>query len=156
MRFLGITQSGMLQAAFQVFAAVLGTMAFSLLYGVPRKYYPYCGAIGGAGWLVYLAVSPWGGILASLVATIAVALLSRFTAIRKRCPVTVFLITGIFPLVPGAQVYWMAYYFVTNETGLAASHGYLAVKTAFAIVLGIVFVFEIPQRVFARRRKKEC
>ncbi len=152
MRFFGITQSGMLQ----VFAAVLGTMAFSLLYGVPRKYYPYCGAIGGAGWLVYLAASSWGGILASLVATMAVALLSRLTAIRKRCPVTVFLITGIFPLVPGAQVYWMAYYFVTNETGLAASHGYLAVKTAFAIVLGIVFVFEIPQRVFARRRKKEC
>jgi len=146
----------MMQAISQILSAALGTMAFGLLYGVPRNYYPYCGAIGGAGWLVYLAVSPWGGILASLVATMAVALLSRFTAIRKRCPVTVFLITGIFPLVPGAQVYWMAYYFVTDETGLAAQNGYLAVKTAFAIVLGIVFVFEIPQRVFARRRKKKC
>ena len=37
----------------QILAAMVGTVAFSLLFGVPRKYYPYCGLIGGAGWLVY-------------------------------------------------------------------------------------------------------
>mgnify|MGYP003371754346 FL=1 len=84
------------------------------------------------------------------LATVLVILLSRFFAVRKRCPVTIFLISGILPLVPGAGIYWTAYYLVTNQLDLALSKGFLAVKVAVAIVLGIVFVFEIPQRFFKR------
>ena len=29
-------------------AAAVGTVAFSLLFGVPGRYYPFCGLIGGA------------------------------------------------------------------------------------------------------------
>ena len=47
-------------------------------------------------------------------------------------------------------MYWNAYYLVTDQVGLAATTGYTAVKIAFAIVLGIVFVFEIPQRFFVK------
>jgi len=77
-------------------------------------------------------------------------LLSRFMAIWKRCPVTIFLISGIFPLVPGAGIYWTSYYLVTNQLPLAVSTGYQAVKDAVAIVLGIVFVFELPQQLFLK------
>ena len=66
------------------------------------------------------------------------------------CPVTIFLIAGIFPLVPGAGVYWTAYYIVTDQLRLAAETGYTAVKVAVAIVLGIVFIFELPQGLFVR------
>ena len=59
-----------------------------------------------------------------------------------------FLISGIFPLVPGAGIYWTVYYLVTEQLGLAVYTGYEAVKAAVAIVLGIVFVFELPQGVF--------
>ena len=59
-----------------------------------------------------------------------------------------FLISGIFPLVPGAGVYWTVYYIVTDELNVGLQNGYLAVKTAVAIVLGIVFVFELPQGMF--------
>ena len=65
-----------------------------------------------------------------------------------RFPVTIFLISGIFPLVPGAGIYWTVYYLVTEQLGLAVYTGYEAVKAAVAIVLGIVFVFELPQGVF--------
>lgn len=137
----------------QVLAAVVGTIAFSVLFGAPRRFYPYCGAIGGLGWIVYLLFEGYGTVAASLAATIAVVLLSRITAIRKKCPVTVFLISGIFPLVPGSSVYWTAYYLVIGEGMLAAEKGYMAVKAALAIVLGIVFVFEIPQKVFMKLTK---
>ncbi len=140
----------------QAAAAVVGTVAFSLLFGVPRKFYPYCGLIGGAGWLVY------AGLLkslttpsAALAATIVVILLSRTFAVRERCPVTVFLISGIFPLVPGAGLYWTAYYIVTDELTLAVRTGFLALKVAVAIVLGIVFVFELPQGFFKFAAKKQ-
>lgn len=141
----------------QVTAAVIGTVAFSLLFGVPTRYYPYCGLIGGAGWLVYsiFIIRGCTSPTASLFATIVVILLSRLFAVRERCPVTIFLISGIFPLVPGAGVYWTAYYIVTNELDQASKTGFMALKVAVAIVLGIVFVFELPQGIFRVFSKKE-
>ena len=136
----------------QVLAAVTGTIGFSVLYSVPRAYYPYCGFIGGAGWLLYcLGCSPPE---ATLFAAILVVLLSRLFAVKERCPVTIFLISGIFPLVPGGGIYWTAYYIVTGEMEMAAQKGFTAVKVAVAIVLAIVFVFQLPQRLFRVRWKK--
>ena len=127
----------------QVVGAFFGTVAFSVLYGVPRQYYAYCGFVGGAGWCLYL----------TLCATFLVVFLSRFLAVWERCPATVFLTTGIFPLVPGAGIYWTAYYLVTDRPAQAAENGFAAIKAAFAIVLGIVLVFEVPDRFFRMRRK---
>jgi uncharacterized membrane protein YjjB (DUF3815 family) len=70
----------------------------------------------------------------------------------------VFQIDGIFPLVPGAGIYWTSYYLVTGETGLALENGFAAVKAAVAIVLGIIAVFELPNSLFqtlCRKRKED-
>lgn len=147
-----------LMLAPEVAAAIGGTVAFSLLFGVPTRYYPYCGLIGGVGWFVYsLCIQYSTAPTASLAATVMVMLLSRLFAVRERCPVTIFMISGIFPLVPGAGVYWTAYYIVTNDLDMAAQTGFTAFKVAVAIVLGIVFVFELPQGIFrsvSGRKKK--
>lgn len=37
---------------------------------------------------------------------------------------------------------------MTGQLGEASTRGFSALKAAVAIVLGIVFVFEIPQRFF--------
>lgn len=139
------------QLAKEILSAVVGTVSFSVLFGVPREYYPYCGFIGGAGWLIYcLAELFLPGSGPCFVATAVVILLSRTAAVVKRCPVTIFLIAGIFPLVPGAGVYWTVYHIVMEELFLAVSTGYSAMKEAIAIVMGIVFVFELPQKLFVR------
>ena len=140
----------------QVLAAFLGTIAFSLLFGVPRKYYIYCGLVGAVGWLVYSLYFmgfPGSVTVATFLATVCVILLSRFFAVWEHCPVTVFLTTGIFPLVPGAGIYWTSYYLVTNQTDKAQVSGFLAIKMAIAIVLAIVLVFEIPHKFFNLRKK---
>jgi uncharacterized membrane protein YjjB (DUF3815 family) len=142
----------------QVAAAIVGTIAFGAMFGVPKEYYPCCGAIGGAGWAVYVLLWEilqfWSEAVVVFLATVLVILLSRFFAVRKRCPVTIFLISGIMPLVPGAGIYWTSYYLVTDQLALATERGFLAVKAAVAIVLGIVFVFEIPQGFFGKIARK--
>jgi Uncharacterized conserved protein len=136
----------------QVIAAVTGTVGFSVLYSVPRAYYPYCGFIGGAGGFLYCLLIPnCSPPEATLLAAILVVLLSRLFAVKERCPVTIFLISGMFPLVPGGGIYWTAYYIVTGEMELAAEKGFTAVKVAVAIVLAIVFVFQLPQKLFQVR-----
>ena len=135
----------------QFIAAVAGTVGFSVLYSVPRAYYPYCGFIGGAGWLLYCLLIPiCSGPESAFLAAALVVVLSRFFAVKERCPVTIFLISGIFPLVPGGGIYWTAYYIVTDEVEQAARTGFSAVKVAVAIVLAIVLVFQVPQKVFKR------
>ena len=71
------------------------------------------------------------------------------------CSATLFMIPGIFPIVPGAGIYWTAHYIVTDQLALASRTGFEAVKAAAAIVLGIIFVFEIPQRFFGRIAKRK-
>lgn len=138
----------------EVLAAAVGTVCFGGIMGVPKKYYPFCGLVGGAGWAVYFIL--WKSLqwvsepTVVFVSTVLVIFLSRFFAVLKRCPVTIFLVCGILPLVPGAGIYWTSYYLVTNRLPEALSSGILAVKIAIAIVLGIVVVFEFPQGLFKR------
>lgn len=132
-----------------VIMAAGGTIGFSLLFGVPVRYYPYCGLIGGIGYLLYVTVTPFTGMtMAAFFSAVAVILMSRWCAVRKYCPVTIFLISGIIPLVPGAGIYRAAYYTVTGQLALAGQTGFNAIKIVVAIVLGIVFVFELPQQIF--------
>ena len=133
----------------QTLAAAVGTVGFSLLFGVPVRYFCHCGLIGGAGWFLYLLTLPsTTSAVATFAATVLVILMSRWFAVRKQCPVTIFLISGINPLVPGAGIYWASYYAVTGHMSRAFDTGLSALKVAIAIVLGIVFVFELPQKLF--------
>lgn len=137
-----------------VAAAFLGTVAFSLLFHVSQKHFVLCGCIGAVGWLGFILAKPYLSIAeASFVATVIIVMLSRFFCIRNKCPVTVYLISGIFPLVPGAGIYWTAYYLLTEQTSLALDKGLEAVQVAVAIVLGIVFILEIPQKLFIFSKK---
>lgn len=140
-----------LQILLEFLAAGVGTVSFALLFQVPAAYYLRCGLIGGWGWLCYrlLALAGLSPMPATFLACTAVAFCSRLSAVRRRCPVTVFLIPGIFPLVPGVGIYWTAYYLVVDAPALAAQRGALTLKVAVAIVLAILLVFELPQSVFS-------
>ena len=142
----------------EVIASAVGTIGFSVLFGIPRKLYLNCALIGAVGWLMYkgMLLLGVGVTLAVFLAAVVIVLSSRFTAVYRQCPSTVFLIAGIFPLVPGAQIYWAAYYLVTNQFDAALSSGFTALKVMVAIVLGIVFVFEIPYKFFAVAKRKQA
>ncbi|MGN0997733.1 MAG: threonine/serine exporter family protein [Candidatus Ventricola sp.] len=141
----------MIRLLTETIAAALGSVAFSLLFGAPSTFYPECAFAGGFGWLLLRVLTTLAGLpatLATFLAAVAVALYARIAAVRRRCPSTVFLIAGIFPLVPGAGIYWTVYYLVTGEAALALSSGATALKAAFAIVLAIAAAFELPGGVF--------
>lgn len=139
-----------------IVGSFIGTVAFSIIFNVQSRFYFYCGITGMAGWVLYCALMPaTGPVLATFLGTILVVLLSRIFAVWRKCPITVFLISGIFPLVPGVSVYYTAYYFVTNCFSLATEKGVMALKLAFAIVLGIVFIVPLPKHWFSIKYWKD-
>lgn len=126
-----------------------GTIAFAVLFNVPKRYYLSCGITGTLGWIMYyMTVDYTSAAVASFLGALVVVLISRILTVKMKCPITIFLISGIFPLVPGAGIYYTVYFLVTNQLGLAAQRGMDAVKVAFAIVLGIVFIVSIPREFF--------
>lgn len=136
--------------AVDFLCSFVGTIAFSHLFNVPKKHYFYCGLVGAIGYLCYCLLNfRISGTFSTFLATMVVVLCSRILAVVRKCPITIFLISGIFPLVPGAGVYNTAYYFVMNDLDEATVYGIGALKTAFAIVLGIVFIVSIPRQFFS-------
>lgn len=134
-----------------ILCSFVGTVGFAIIYNVPKKYYFACGITGMAGWMTYLFVSSRNNMssaAASFFGAFVVVLISRIWTIYLKCPITVFLISGILPLVPGAGVYYTAYYIVTNQFAQASLKGMESLKIAFAIVMGIVVVVSIPRDVF--------
>lgn len=132
-----------------VICAFIGTIAFSHLFNVHSKHYFFCGLVGAVGYLCYCLLDLRVATgFATFVATMVVVLFSRILTVIRRCPITIFLVSGIFPLVPGASVYNTAYYFVMNNVDEAIVWGINSLKIAFAIVLGIVFVVSIPRQFF--------
>lgn len=140
----------------QALAAFIGTAAFALLFGIDREHYVPAGVIGAIGWALYLILvrncdaSP---VVATLAASTLVCIISRMAAIPYRIPAQGFLLCGIFPLVPGAGVFWFTYYFTDSQFDLSMQSGLLAGKVAIAIVLGIILAMELPQRLFSHNHR---
>jgi len=141
--------------AYQIVASLVGTAAFAVLFGVPRRFYLDCGICGTVGWIVYLALVRFCGassVEATFFATMAVVAAAYQYAYHKGCPVIVFLVCGIFPLVPGAGVFWTTYNIVSDQLTAALTSGFTAVKLTFAITFGIIIFTEVRRRI--RKMKK--
>lgn len=135
---------------FQLPAAFVGTIGFSALFGAPRRYYLDCGLAGTAGWAVYLLLASAGPthvVGAAFLGALAVAVMAHLLAVTRRCPVTVFLICGIIPLVPGGGIFWTAYYIITNQLRLAATTGFTALKVTIAIAGAIILAAALASRL---------
>lgn len=142
----------MIHLVMNMICSFMGTIGFAVMFNVPGRFYLCCGCTGMAGWMTYYVIVNGNGsaAMASFFGTLVVVLISRLLTVQMKCPITIFLVSGIIPLVPGAGIYYTVYYMVTNQLAEASRRGIESVKSAFAIVLGIVFVVSIPRDLFQR------
>lgn len=135
----------------QLLCAFLGTLGFTILFNVHKKFYLTCGLTGMFGWLVYMIIVQFSTkYVAGMFGTMAVLMLSRIFAVYKKCPTTVFLVSGIFPLLPSPNIYYTAYYLVTNDLGKASQNAVSSLKFAVAMVIGISIISAIPNKFFLK------
>lgn len=132
--------------------AMFATISFAILFNAPKKEVICCGLTGALGWGVYYGMTQHGVnlVLASLVATFCLTVLARGFAVVRKNPVTVYLLPGIFPLVPGAGIYYTAYYLFIGNTEMSGFKGLETLEIAGAMVFGFIFGFGIPQWLFSK------
>ncbi len=136
--------------AVQIMAAMIGTVAFAILFGVPRRYYLFSGICGTIGWLFYILMRQYTGMSVVemvVISTVVITLTSLFFSIKCKCPITVFLICGIFPLVPGEGIFRTTYNIVTKQLYAALQSGFVALEVTVAIAFGILIITEIKKKI---------
>ena len=138
----------------QGISAFFATAAFSVLFYLPRRYLIHAGMTGGLGWFIYLVSLGYMGdkVLATLTATLLVALAAHILARIYKIPVTMFLIPGVIPFVPGAGMYQIVLSIVEGNVERTSFYFFETLQIAGAIALGI-FIIDTFFRKKAKRPK---
>lgn len=145
----------MLTLCIEFIIALFATGAFAVLFNVPKNQWFFAGLTGSMGWICYRIFQPsLGSVVATFIATLFLTLISRIFAVIRKSPVTVFLVSGIFPLVPGVGIYYTSYHFILDKSYQAGIFGMDTVRTAIAIALGIMFILSLPQKLFLICQRK--
>lgn len=138
---------------FQFLVGFTASMMFSVLFAAPKKELVFCGISGGLAWVVYEVIYAQTAnvVLGSLVATFVLTIFCRIMAVVRKNPVTIYLIGAIFPLVPGAGIYYTAYALISGHPQEFSAKGLETFEIALAIVFGIIFGFSIPEALFHKK-----
>lgn len=96
-----------LQILINFVFSFVSAISFALLINVPHRVLIACGWSGAAGWMVYwfLHRAGFGNMVSNFCGTLLVGILGMIFARIKKCPVTLFNIPGVVPLVPGVPAY---------------------------------------------------
>ena len=122
-----------------VVGSFVAIIAFSVLLETPGKYLWQTGVVGAIGGGVYLLCTHRGVdvVPASFFSALAIAFMAHLFARIFKAPVTVFLIAGILPTVPGAGMYRIAYSIVANDRAGCAYYLLQTLEIAGMIALAI-------------------
>lgn len=138
----------------QLITSFVSTAAFAILFNVPRSTILQCGFVGMIGWMLYVSLQKISldAILATLIASFVVTVVSQILARIYKTPVIVFSVAGIIPLVPGGLAYDAMRNVVLNHYDVAVQLAAKAFMLSGAIAMGLVFS-EVLNQLFRRKKR---
>ena len=92
-------------------------------------------------------------VAASFLSALVISLLAHTFARIFKAPVTVFLIPGILPTVPGAGMYRTVYYIITDNRAQSSYYLMQTLEIAGVIALAI-FIVDSLFRIRLRKYRK--
>ncbi|CAK7022303.1 threonine/serine exporter family protein [Tissierella carlieri] len=124
----------------QLVLSFLSTIGFSVLFSSPKETLGYAGLNGSIGWTLYYITTKvfHSNITGTFFGAVTVGLLGEFLARLRKKPATIFITSGIVPLVPGAGMYYTMLAIIENDFTMAATKGVETFFIAAAIAVGII------------------
>ncbi len=131
----------------QILSSYMAIFMFAVVLETPKKYLPYAGFTGAVAWTVYLIIKETGGssMAAAFISTLCLALLCHILARVVKAPVTVFLIPGILPVVPGGAIYRTVYYIIRDNFDMSVHYFIETLQIAGAMALAVFIMDSIFQ-----------
>ena len=135
----------------------IATVGFALTVNIPHRVIHWSGICGCAGWMVYwlLARAEAGRMLSNAFGAFAVGLVAVLLAKWKKCPVTLFSVPGLVPLVPGAPAYMVVRRLIDGEYLEAQQMMMRVAIVTVSIALGFLLstLFQETLNKYLRRLK---
>jgi len=137
--------------------AYVSTIGFAVLFNAPKSSFIKSGFAGGLGWVIYIFSKNLSGsiVAATFLASLVIAIIGELFAIKDKNPITVYIIPGIIPLVPGFGLYNTMRSIVERRFDLAANHGTEALLISVSIAGALVIVLSINSYRRQRQRLKQ-
>lgn len=139
----------------EIIACFIGCIGFSILFNIHGFGTSFC-AIGGVlTWVAYRLVQHLShdDITAYFFATATAALYSEIMARIRKYPAISYLLISIFPLIPGAGVYYTMNYAVKGNMTSFASQGRHTIAIACVMAVGILLISTIVRAINDRIHK---
>ena len=126
----------------QLLGAFVAGIGFSLIFNIHGPGILICAAGGVLTWGVYLITCTLSGndILGYFIASLVASLYSELMARIRKYPAISYLVVSIFPLIPGASVYYTVNHAVRGEMETFTSRGMHTLAIAGAIAVGILLI----------------
>lgn len=126
----------------KIIGAFLAIFCFAIMLETPKKYLVHAGIVGAVGWFVYLFAGKLGAndVFATFLSAFTIALISHVFARILKTPVSVFLIVGILPTVPGAGMYHIGYYLFQKNMDMTGYYITSTLQIAGVIAAAIFLV----------------
>ena len=138
-RGVGLMDYGFLMLNIGIF---IGCVGFSIYFNIHGPGILVCAIGGTLTWAVYLIALELGvGIIyANFLGGIVASVYAEVMARIRHFPAISYLVVSLFPLLPGAGIYYTMAYAVENEMTRFAQKGYQTAVIAAALALGILLV----------------
>ena len=120
----------------------IGCVGFCIIFNIHGKGGLLCALGGVIVWLVYSLTLRLGGsdLSGYFWGTLVAAVYSEVMARVRKCPSTPYLVVAIFPLIPGAGVYYTMRHAVLGQMDLFASQGMHTGAIAGIMAVAILLV----------------
>jgi uncharacterized membrane protein YjjP (DUF1212 family) len=137
-------------------ACLIGCFGFSIVFNIHGVSSLFCTIGGIITWIAYaIALNLGSGILiAMLIGTIVAAAYSETMARVRKTPALSYLAVGIFPLLPGAGIYYTMNYAVQGNMDLFISKGMHTAAEAGVMAVAILLVSTIVRLILHLRSKR--
>lgn len=138
----------------KVMSALLATIFIAILFQVPKRNVVLTALGGGLGCLIneLCLLAGLSDFFSIFLASLTLAMYSEIMARMRKTTVPTFLISGLFPLVPGAGMYYTMLAIVHHELDNALSTGINTLSTAALMALGILFVSTLSRMIFRQKQ----
>ena len=126
----------------QCIVSFIGCVGFAMYWNVHSWGVPLCSLGGALTWAAYLIAIRLGcsTIGANFWATVVASIFSEVMARVRKYPAITYLVVSLFPLLPGAGIYYTTAYILQNNSEMAAAKGAETACIAGAIAVGILLV----------------
>ncbi len=124
----------------QCLYSFLGCLGFAFLFNIHGPGALLCTLGGVLAWILYDVVYRISGsdLIAYFWAALGSSFYAEIMARIRKCPAIAYLVVAIFPLIPGAGVYYTMNYAVQGQMDAFASSGMHTAATAGIIAVGIL------------------